>query len=67
MAKLPEYVPILLDGFGVRFDPSVKCSEMDRGPDGRQTYGLSTSRLSRSAMVIGDAPNDLLVKRPGSG
>ncbi|MDH4868728.1 hypothetical protein SBO82_17330 [Alcaligenes nematophilus] len=32
MEKLPEYVSILLDGFGERFDPSVKRTEMERGP-----------------------------------
>lgn len=32
MAKPPEYVSILLDGFGERFDQSVKRTEMERGP-----------------------------------
>ncbi|MCM2557910.1 hypothetical protein NDQ41_04265 [Alcaligenes faecalis] len=32
MNKLPDYVSILIDGFGERFDPAVKRTEMDRGP-----------------------------------
>lgn len=32
MNNLPDYVSILIDGFGERFDPAVKRTEMDRGP-----------------------------------
>ena len=52
MAKLPEYVSILLDGFGERFDPSVKRTEMERGPVKQEVLNLQVMMETEATLFF---------------
>ncbi len=58
MARLPDYVCVLFDGYSESFDPSVLRSEMERGPP-KQRVQNSQVLMKVNATLVFQSPADV--------